>query len=116
MADLIGGERYEFSYGNSNKFWCWRLYERQACWELRFAWGRIGTDGQEMVETFTDKRLALWKAGIRAENKRAKGYRLANSTEGLVSSMRQSIDAAKAAKARDEPQPIVTARRVRLRD
>lgn len=85
MADLIDGRRLEFVGGNSNKFWEWRLYEdvvleqfgkrlNDGAYSLVFTWGRRGTTGQSMVERFTDKRLALWKAAAREKLKRSHGY------------------------------------------
>ena len=84
MSDLVGGERYEFCAGTSNKFWEWRIYDRTPAldpavsktWELVFRWGRRGTDGQRMSEWFDSKDLALWKARVRSREKVNKGYRV----------------------------------------
>jgi DNA ligase-1 len=62
--------RFEFSGGNSNKFWEITVQGTEAT--VRF--GRIGTTGQASVKSFADREAAQRHAGKLIQQKLGKGY------------------------------------------
>jgi predicted DNA-binding WGR domain protein len=60
---------------NHNKFWRCYVYNIGADYFVARAWGRNGTKGQQMVESFYSKYSALDAAGKVYEEKYRKGYR-----------------------------------------
>lgn len=69
--------RYEFTEGSSSKFWEITLEGTT----LTKRWGRIGTDGQEKVETFGSKAEAKKAFDAQVREKERKGYTLASGGE-----------------------------------
>jgi len=68
---LTGTRRFEFSKGNSSKFW--EIAVRVTEVTVRF--GRIGTQGQSNVKSFPDDAAAAKHAEKLIKEKTAKGYR-----------------------------------------
>lgn len=62
--------RFEFSEGNSNKFW----EVEQDNQELKLRWGKLGTQGQSQTKTFADNVAALAAMGKLIKEKTGKGY------------------------------------------
>jgi predicted DNA-binding WGR domain protein len=138
VSTLVEGERYEFVGGNSRKYWEWRLYDEldytrlgRPAWRLRFRWGRLGTVGQTLDESFDSEALARWKIGVKRTEKLNKGYKLAqrgpvDAKNTLVERLTdpfakptRTVTRATVAKPKpkDPETPLLsTVRRVRLRD
>jgi len=62
--------RFEFSEGNSNKFWECSV---NGC-EVTVRFGRIGTEGQTRVKSFSDAAAATKDAEKLFAEKTRKGY------------------------------------------
>jgi predicted DNA-binding WGR domain protein len=67
----IGLRRFEFSEGNSHKFW--EVSARGAEVTVRF--GRIGAEGQAQVKSFADAAAAARHVEKMVREKQGKGYR-----------------------------------------
>lgn len=71
--------RYEFSEGNSSKFWEIVLNEDDASFTVR--WGKIGTTGQEITKDFSTEDEALKEHNKLVVEKVRKGYKLVADAE-----------------------------------
>ena len=65
-----GRRRFEFSEGNSNKFW--EIAVNGV--EVNVQFGRIGTQGQSNVKSFPDEAAAARNADKLIQEKTGKGY------------------------------------------
>jgi predicted DNA-binding WGR domain protein len=63
--------RFEFSEGNSNKFWAIEVNGT----EVTVLFGRIGTQGQTKVKSFPDAAAAANHVARLVQEKLGKGYR-----------------------------------------
>jgi predicted DNA-binding WGR domain protein len=63
--------RFEFSEGNSNKFWSIGMNGT----EVTVTFGRIGTQGQAKVKSFLDAAAAANHVARLVQEKLGKGYR-----------------------------------------
>ena len=72
--------RFEFSEGNSNKFW---EIERDGA-DLNIRWGRIGTQGQSQTKTFADDAKATAAMTKLVDEKVGKGYAEAGAFAGTI--------------------------------
>ncbi|QSQ27472.1 WGR domain-containing protein [Pyxidicoccus parkwayensis] len=70
--------RYEFKEGSSNKFWEISLTGTS----FTTRWGRIGTDGQEKTQSFSDTATAKKEYDKLVREKEKKGYELVGDGEG----------------------------------
>jgi uncharacterized protein (TIGR02996 family) len=70
--------RYEFKEGSSNKFWEISLTGTS----FTTRWGRIGTDGQEKSQSFSDTATAKKEYDKLVREKEKKGYELVGDGEG----------------------------------
>ncbi|MCY1014943.1 WGR domain-containing protein [Pyxidicoccus sp. MSG2] len=70
--------RYEFKEGSSNKFWEISLSGTS----FTTRWGRIGTDGQEKTQSFSDTATAKKEYDKLVREKEKKGYELVGDGEG----------------------------------
>ena len=69
-SSTVAARRFEFSEGNSNKFW--EISVNQAVVTVRF--GRIGSTGQSTVKSFADAEAAAKHAEKLIGEKLGKGY------------------------------------------
>ena len=70
-TSVTGTRRFEFSEGNSNKFW--EIATRGVEVTVRF--GRIGTQGQTNVKSFPDEAATAKHVEKLIGEKTGKGYR-----------------------------------------
>src|SRR5262249_4231062 len=70
-ASPKAARRFEFSEGNSNKFWAVSVSGT----EVPVGYGRIGTQGQALVKSFPDEQAAHKHADGLMREKTGKGYR-----------------------------------------
>lgn len=70
-ASSTGTRRFEFSEGNSNKFWEVSV----AGTEVTVRFGRIGSQGQTNAKSFPDEAGAVSHAEKLIKQKTGKGYR-----------------------------------------
>ena len=70
-TSATGARRFEFSEGNSNKFWEISVHGK----EVTVRFGRIGSQGQSTIKAFPDAAAALRHAEKTIQEKTGKGYR-----------------------------------------
>lgn len=71
MAQKPWKRKFTFVGGGSNKFWEVEVVDIT----LITRWGRIGTSGQAMTDTFSTRDAAITTAIMRIKQKTSKGYK-----------------------------------------